>query len=86
MKKIQERTKDKYSLTTAATIQKYWDDFLENAKAFIVFIVFHKFNKIPQEAIHLLEQNWRHIPSKGISKMIYDKIKKLNNHENPTRN
>jgi len=54
--------------------------FIENFKAFFVFIILHRRNKIPKEALDFMEQHWSAKPTKGISKWIYDTMKKLNNY------
>ena len=51
---------------------------IDNIKTFFVFVILHKFNKVPKESLDILETNWYNKPRKGLSLWIYNTIKRLN--------
>lgn len=51
---------------------------IDNLKTVFKFIFLHKWNKIPKEGVELLETHWKNKPKKGIKKIIYKIILKLN--------
>lgn len=47
-------------------------------KTYIKYVLFHRWNKLSEESINLLEQDWKNKPTKGIKLWLYKKIIKIN--------
>jgi hypothetical protein len=51
-------------------------DFL---KAYVKYILLHRWNKVSNESFNLLEEHWKNKPTNGAKLWLYNKVKLKNN-------
>jgi hypothetical protein len=48
-------------------------------KTYIKYVLFHRWNKLSEESINLIEQHWKNKPTNGMKLWLYKKIIKIKN-------
>ena len=47
-------------------------------RTYIKFVLLHRWNKVSEEGLKMLDEHWQHKPTKGIKLWLYNKIKLIN--------
>lgn len=47
-------------------------------KTYIKYVLLHRWNKLSEESINLIEQHWKNKPKNGMKLWLYKKIIKIN--------